>query len=330
MKIRLMSDLHIDYNHKYKITLPQDDVFTLIAGDISGIPTKTIDWINDNVKNGAFCAGNHIVYNPRVFDRAFPEAQTIETIKNKLHEAFPLDGNVTFLDYDVGVMCKQLDDKTLLIGDVMYTDYKLKVKYVNPNGSVKVNMSLAEPGNRYKTYLNDFVYGFTDNKKLSRHKDSTHSLWSLSSKYYKYHHNNAWKELTRIVEENSDKNIIIMTHHCLSTGCISASYCNDSLNASYVSNKDNWIKKHPNVKLILSGHVHHRTNFKVGETQYVLNPLGYCRYHMLQMNHETGKSEMWTPYCYIDTDTWELTYEPYDNAEWRDIRDKEDSFSLFF
>ena len=40
MKIRLISDLHIDINDKYPLDLHQDganDVFTLIAGDVSGL-----------------------------------------------------------------------------------------------------------------------------------------------------------------------------------------------------------------------------------------------------------------------------------------------------
>ena len=35
-KFRVISDLHIDYNHDYDVKLKKDDIFTVIAGDIGG------------------------------------------------------------------------------------------------------------------------------------------------------------------------------------------------------------------------------------------------------------------------------------------------------
>jgi broad specificity phosphatase PhoE len=188
-------------------------------------------------------------------------------------------------------------------------------------------MMLAEPRGFGGSYLNDFVYGFTKKKMYKKEKwddgessyGTPNGIWHLRTKYYRNHHVKAWKAVTEIVESNPDKNIILMTHHCLSPKCISDDYVNDALNASYVSDKENWILAHPNVKLILSGHVHHRANFKIGETLYVLNPLGYCRDTATQFNPDTNENEMWTPNCFVDTDTWELSYEPYDNENWREL-----------
>lgn len=321
MKIRLISDLHIDINESYGVSLVENgpnDVYTLIAGDICGKSEKTIEWIKKNVKKGAFCAGNHIVYNP---DSGY---DPIEDIKERLHKAFPLESDVTFFDDDVGVIQKEICDGVLLVADVMYTDYKLKIRRLNEKGDYKLNMSFAEPRMSSGSYLNDFVYGCTRKKMYEKEKwdDGTSrygmpkGIWKLRAKYYRNHHMRAWRKMQEIVESNPDKSIILMTHHCLSTKCISDEYVDDRLNASYVSKKDAWIKKHPNIKLILSGHVHHRVNFMVGGTRYVLNPLGYCRDTMTQYNPETKKYEMWTPNCFVDTDTWEVTYEPYENEKW--------------
>lgn len=323
MKIRLISDLHIDVNSSYGVSLTDDgdnDVFTLIAGDISGKVEETTKWIEKNVKYGAFCAGNHIVYNPDVHNIDNPTKIAIEDLKMELHKKFPLESNVTFFDDDVGVISKQISDKVLLIADVLYTDYKLKIPNINPKGLQKTNMHLAEP-KMHGSYLNDFVYGFTKQKMYDKDEHSTEpdGLWKLRPQYYLDHHNRVWKKIKDIVENNPDMDIIIMSHHCLSTKCISKNYVNDALNSSYVSNKDSWIKKHPNIKLILSGHVHHRNNFYIGNTLYVLNPLGYCRDTAIYKNPQTNKDEMWTPHCFIDTDTWKLTYEPYDNEKWREV-----------
>ena len=327
MKIRLISDLHIDVNSTYGVEIPNNDVFTLIAGDICGTVDDTINWIHKNVKTGAFCAGNHIVYNPN-FKKDKNLIVPIEDLKEKLHREFPLDGDVTFFDDDVGVISKEICPGVLLISDVLYTDYKLPIQTYNPTGRQKRNMMMAEPSLGNRSYLNDFVYGYTRKEMYKKEKwdtpdmryGSPKGMWQLRPKFYRNHHNRVWKKIQALVEANPDKNIILMTHHCLSKGCISPEYVDDRLNASYVSNKEAWIKKHPNIKLILSGHVHYRRHFKIGETLYVLNPLGYCRDTMEQINPETGKKEMWTPDCFIDTDTWELTYEPYDNEHWHEVK----------
>ena len=332
MKIRLVSDLHIDVNEDYGVSLTEhgdNDVFTLVAGDICGTVDTTISWMRKNVKRGAFCAGNHIVYDPSA-TRHESTKIPIEDLKMRLHDEFPLDSDVTFMDYDVGVMQKTICENLLLVADVMYTDYKLKIPTINESGDYRFNMRLAEPSNGLgRGYLNDFVYGYTKKPMYKKEKwdDGTSiygtpsGLWHLRTKYYRDHHMKAWRKVNEIVESNPEKDIILMTHHCLSKKCISEDYCNDSLNASYVSDKDGWIRRHPNVKLILSGHVHHRTHFNIGKTLYVLNPLGYCRDTATQFNPETNESEMWTPHCFVDTDTWKLSYEPYDNANWRERLD---------
>lgn len=328
MKLRLISDLHIDINDKFGVSLTEsgeNDVFTLIAGDICGTVDNTIEWIGNNVKRGAFCAGNHIVYDPKALKSN--EKVPIEDIKNRLHEKFPINGDVTFFDYDVGVMSKEIGENVLLVSDVMYTDYRLKIPVVNPRGLIKKNMIMAEPRGFGCGYLNDFVYGFTKKRMYKKEKwdngkssyGTPKGIWHLRAKYYRDHHVKAWKAVTDIVEANKDKDVVIMTHHCLSPKCISDDYVNDSLNASYVSDKEKWIKNHPNIRLILSGHVHHRANFKVGNTLYVLNPLGYCRDTATQFNPETNKNEFWTPNCFVDTKTWELTYEPYENEHWEEM-----------
>lgn len=62
MKLRVISDLHIDINHKIPLEY-DDDVFTVVCGDISGYAEDSIQWIAKNVRNGVFVSGNHIAYS---------------------------------------------------------------------------------------------------------------------------------------------------------------------------------------------------------------------------------------------------------------------------
>jgi predicted phosphodiesterase len=51
MKIKIISDLHIDHNRAFKLNTKFDDAFTIIAGDISQVEGGKENLLA-NVKNG--------------------------------------------------------------------------------------------------------------------------------------------------------------------------------------------------------------------------------------------------------------------------------------
>lgn len=326
MKLRIISDLHLDVNDRYPVEIPKKtrDVFTLIAGDISGDPFKTsIPWIRENIQRGAIVAGNHLVYNR--------SGLPLEDLKEEMHKAFPLDSDITFFDDDVGVVEKDISENVLLLADVMYTDYQLPVCWRDSERSkeetILANMKSASP--RFgRSYLNDFIHGKTRWKpgKDSIFFDDPSSFYArkdgfatLCPEYYLRHHERIWKKMQEIVEKNPEKDIIIMTHHCLSERCISSEYVDDILNASYVSKKDDWIAAHKNIRLIVSGHVHHRTSFKVGNALYVTNPLGYCTSSLLATGPlDNNKTCCWSPEVFVDTETWQLSAGKFNSSKLRE------------
>lgn len=320
MKIRLISDLHIDINSNYPLDLHQDganDVFTLVAGDVSGHPHMTIDWLKKNVHQGAFICGNHDAYDSNI---------AIEDVKEMYHKAFPENGNIVFFDNDIGVISKDIDDGILLVADVMYTDYKLPIEWRNLDGDVKRNMLLADPYFTRSGGMNDFHYGRCKIKFAEEHwsKLMREGTYRLVPQYYLEHHAKAFGAITKIIEANKDKQIILMTHHDLSPQCLDDNYSdNPDTNASYVSNKEDWIKSHPNIKCIFSGHVHCRKSFKVGETLYVMNALGYCHRHLKQYDKSLGKYVSWTPDCFLDTATWEVEWKHKPNDGWEKQAEKD-------
>lgn len=312
MKIRLLSDLHIDINDKYPLDLHKDkanDVFTLVAGDVSGYPHKTVDWLKRNIHRGAFICGNHDVY----------DGMPIEDIKSMYHKEFPESSLLTFFDNDIGVVSKEIDDGILLVADVLYTDYALPVKFMNGDGNVKCNMHLADPWLHRNGGMNDFNYGrcraaivgVNDSHKM---KEGT---WRLVPQVYLDHHKRAFEKITEIVEANKDKKVILMAHHGLSPKCLDINYDNGELDASYVSDKEKWIEEHPNIKFVFSGHIHCRKTFNIGSTVYAMNALGYCSKHLKQRSQTTGNLEQWTPDCFVDTDTWKVEWDySKKNEEW--------------
>ena len=88
MKIRIISDLHLDVNQDYPLMLPNKDrgTFTLIAGDTAGHYRDYIDWIKDNCPYGILVAGNHLVYNNY--------GLSVQDLKADLRQYFPESCNI--------------------------------------------------------------------------------------------------------------------------------------------------------------------------------------------------------------------------------------------
>jgi len=273
MKIRVLSDMHVDVNEMYaahrNIHLDNNDTFTIVAGDTAGSPEIAIDWIKKNVQKGLVIAGNHIVYDSN--------GRPIQDLKQQMAQAFPKDSPITFLDQMTGTMSKEIDG-ILFVGTTLYTDYALF-----PDTSVEWAMHKGGRG------LNDFYIGYTKDKEKNRHLiPSDYRRWFIESK----------KEITRIVEANPNKDIVIITHHCPSEKC--CSYKGEILNASYASNLEPFIQEHPNIKLWIAGHAHNRKQFKIGNCLVLMNPRGY--------EHE-GEGYGFTPNTFVDTKDWSLQQE---------------------
>ena len=317
MKIRIFSDIHVDINQHFPFSFKdsEKDVFTLVAGDVSGNVKLTSRWIGQNIRNGMFIVGNH---DPCYNDLGW----TIEKQKEFLHGKFPLEANVTFLDEQVGVMSKLIPETNILVvGSTLYTDYKYAddglvafLEHGNErrkmNGESEltveqVNMVMAERG------LNDFRWGHV--------KDENDEM-GLKQRYVRPSDYRNWfditfKKISELVEANSDRDIIVMTHHCPSIRCISSQYVGNSMNASYVSDLEGFILSHPNIKAWCCGHVHSVANEKIGSNgQWIVcNPRGY---------EKNMENENWSPNTFLDTDTWEVKVEPYSNPKLEKTRKK--------
>ena len=318
MKIRIMSDLHIDVNQGFPFSLKEDDgskdVFALIPGDVSGNVKGTAKWIQENIHHGMFIAGNH---DPTYNDLGW----TIKRQKQYLAEKFPVDGDVTFLDEQVGVMSKQIPDTNILvIGSTLYTDYayadatmKRRVSESKSWKEVAYDMNVDDPivaANLYMASrgLNDFRWGhvegdFGDKQRTVRPLD------------YLSWFNITFDRIKELVSQNPDKDIIVMTHHCPTPKCISSQYIGNDMNASYVSDLEEFITSHTNIRAWVCGHVHSQTITTVGDKNQLIvcNPRGYER------NFE---ADDWNPNTFIDTETWTCTTEPFENKKLKDARQK--------
>ena len=315
MKIRIFSDIHVDVNERFPFSIKEGerDVFTLVAGDVSGNPKLTAKWVKSNIHNGILIAGNHDPSYNRL-------GWTVNKAKKYLAQKFPIDGPVTFLDESIGVMVKEIPGtNVLVVASTLYTDYKYASEWTlrciddankrrkeHGEGELtldEVNFSAAARG------LNDFRWGHVEDEiEVGKQR-------YLRPDDYKKWFERTFKRIVEIVEGNPDRDIIVMTHHCPSPKCIAEEYVKDNMNASYVSDLEDFIFKHPNIKAWVCGHVHSTKIEKLGENGQwlVCNPRGY---------EKNMESTNWTPNVFLDTDTWMVSKETYENKRLEAARKK--------
>lgn len=243
MKIRILSDLHIDQNPKFE--LKNKNVFTIIAGDISKDYKLTTKWIQENIKEGLFIEGNH------AFTDKGPSLQ--EVYKN-LQKNFPLNKDVSFLQNTY----KEIDDK-IFVGATLWTDFKLGYYYTFN----KKDLSYRP--------LNSYIRGniIKDDKLKKMTMEDTIKEFHRSIAYIGY-----------ICRKFPDKEIIVITHHCPSMLCSAERFRNNILNPALISYLEPFIQEHSNIKAWICGHCHREPlNINLGHCQLLMNPRGYTKYN---------------------------------------------------
>ena len=250
MKLIVISDLHLDINREIPFYLEQQDIFTIVCGDISEDTSEAAEWIKNNVNNGVFVEGNHIGYKNK---------ESLQSILEYFSARFPLDYKVSHLNNSY----KTVDD-VVFVGSILWTDFDL---YGKQNRDVAIRTATKEIKDFNCTYFNSNH----DNKRFFS-PDNAIDLFHESVNYIK-----------NICEKFHDKKIVVVTHHAPSIKSIPSDYKNDICSTAFASNLDDFILAHPNIKLWCHGHIHRAFDYYIGNCRVVCNPRGY-----MDDNEETG------------------------------------------
>lgn len=246
MKFRIFSDLHININKNNNLLKElqrntSDDVLNIIAGDISGNCFETIKWIQNYCKKALFVSGNHEL-------AAYDDTNAIQEVSNHFRN-FLRSFQYYYLQNDfIGF------DDILFVGCTLFTDYEYGEYHNEYNQHLALN------------YLNDFRFGdyLIDGKK-----------YQLMPYHYKDLFNKSFEFLKNTIEKYKDYKIVVITHHGCSSKSISDKYQNHKLNASFISDLDDFILNHQQIKYWIHGHLHSNSDYKIGNTRIICNPLGY-------------------------------------------------------
>lgn len=254
MKIRVLSDLHLDINTGMPFRLKNTEIFTVICGDISGYYSKTAKWLERNVKRGVFVAGNHIVYNR--------SGHSLQYQLKQFEDNFPLAAPVSFLNNGYKIV-----DDVVFVGGTLWTDYCLF-------GEDRKDLS---KWNAIRN-MNDFKYGHMNFEENVSHEKTPQKIKMRPEDCEEMFHRTV-ACIDEVCCRFPDKKIVVVTHHAPSEQSISVVYRNDILNPAFASNLENFILDRPNIKLWCHGHIHSASDYTIGNCRVICNPRGYAKYY---------------------------------------------------
>jgi Icc-related predicted phosphoesterase len=251
MKIKLVSDLHLEFSDFYIKNSDANDVDVLIlSGDIMVIQKLKLEnseygqRFRDFLKRCSFqfphviyVAGNHEFYNGGDFYKG------VDIIRDYCSTQF---NNVYFLERDTKVI-----DDVVFMGGTLWTD-------MNKHDPLTLH-SVRDMMNDYRAIRND-KNGYIPLKPADtviRHRETL--------AYFRL-----------MLSEHKDKKCVVVGHHSPSFQSCHPMYASDYLmNGAYHSDLSEFILDHPQIKLWTHGHTHHKFDYTIGDTRIVCNPRGY-------------------------------------------------------
>lgn len=241
MKIRILSDLHIEHNMPEAVPTCGADL-TILAGDIAN-GRDGIDWAA-RVFGGPvlYVPGNHEYYE-----------STFDTVDRLMDEGAAESGNVTLLNGSIAEFAGADGGPVRVIGTTWWTDYALY-------GENRIDEAMTACS---KVMVDHRLIGtvgddgqprvFTPADALARHRAAT-----------------AW--LADALARPFDGKTVVVTHHGPDLGSLDARYAHDIVSAGFISRRPDLVAQ---ADLWIHGHTHTSFDYWIDDTRVVCNPRGY-------------------------------------------------------
>lgn len=262
MKLHLFDDLHLEFSD---FTLPGGEIL-LLAGDITVADCLRPERTDDIATKVRERTKRFFTEETAKYTKAFYVAGNHEHYHGIWQDTFPLlrelvkDTNVTVLDKESAV----LNEDTVIWGGTLWTSFE------------------EEEGKRDPFLMMHAGRGMNDFHCIGTRK--THAMYGSTSGNFRPEtsadeHKDALTLLTAFLEENPNKKVIVMTHHCPSFKSSHPRHgVGNPLNWAYCSHLDQFILTHPQIKAWVHGHTHDSHDYLIGGTRVMCNPRGYA-YH---------------------------------------------------
>lgn len=270
--LHIISDIHLEFKkNKYPKLCPfkAEQSYLALLGDI-GYPSY------DNYKN-------FIDYHSKIFKHIFiisgnHEYYTIESIEIQISNITNLYDNVTYLQksyIQIGntlflgcTLWTEIKDSTLV--EISMNDYSNI--YISNNESMSNDKSISNDRSMsndksMSNKISKYDLGYVKRRKIHANKEKLKPYHILS------YHTEMKEWIFKTIDENLDKNIIVLTHHTPSYEMLD--HKDDPLSQCYASDLDSYIKKYNNLDYWICGHTHLCKEINIGNTICISNCMGY-------------------------------------------------------
>lgn len=239
MKAWILSDIHLEIDPGFDWPgIPDADV-CVCAGDLhDGGVVRSIEWLGEHVAPHMpviMIPGNHEFYGAAIKEGL--EAG---------YEAARRFHNVHLLDGDVVIF-----ERYRFVGATLWTDFLL-------NGHAGSAMFAA------REHLADY-------RRIKRSKTPFKRFSPRESQHL---HHLARYHIEEVLSTPSTRPTVVVTHHAPSLMSVPREFLKDALTPAFASNLEAKILEYQPL-LWVHGHIHHPSDYRIGNTRVVCNPRGY-------------------------------------------------------
>ena len=245
MKVKVVSDLHLE-----------------MCEDGNGVPD--LGEGNVLILGGDILCARHFKTNGKlheVYDNFLKKCAdnfdyTLYIAGNHEAYGYNYEGSWNVLKEQMPVGIHLLENAYVVIGDWIFIGSTFWTDFRNENPLEM--MEAAQCMNDYKTIRITPKY-----RKMN--PDDTLGFHKESKRY-----------LTEKLKQFKDKNIWVLTHHAPSYQSVHEVYKSSGIaNGAYVSDLDDFILEHPQIKYWSHGHTHTSFDYQIGDCRVICNPRGY-------------------------------------------------------
>ena len=267
MKIKLVSDLHLEFSDCYINNDENADVL-ILGGDIC-----IAQDLHDHPEP-ANTADQAAIANGTGLGRRQMTAQRFRDFFKRCSFQFPhviyIMGNHEFYNGKFYAGIDYMREECAKYPNVYMLEQDMKIidDVVFVGGTLWTNMNKRDPLTMHaiEGMMNDFRIIRNDKRNYA----------SMSALDVAIRHDRTLAYIKLIVEEHKDKKCVVVGHHSPSFQSVHPTYAHENLmNGGYHSDLSEFILDHPQVKLWTHGHTHHPFDYMIGETRIVCNPRGY-------------------------------------------------------
>ena len=280
MKIKLVSDLHLEFSDVYINNDDNCDVLILggdicIAQDLHDHPEPA-----NTTDQAAIAAGTGL-------GRRQQAAQRYRDFFKRCSFQFPhviyIMGNHEFYHGKFYAGIKYMREELARYPNIYMLEQDTKIinDVVFVGGTLWTNMNRRDPLTMHA------IEGMMNDFRIIRNDARNYAC--MSALDVAIRHDKTLAYIEHIVHEHRNKKCVVVGHHSPSFQSAHAIYAHETLmNGGYHSELSEFIMDHPQIKLWTHGHTHHPFDYVIGETRIVCNPRGY---HHNGYSEDTG----WNP-----------------------------------